>query len=186
MSDPQHSHRLAQCQCSEVAFDLEGQPIMTVACYCSSCQEAAEQIQELTGAPPILDQDGGTHFVMYRKDRIDCRLGRDRLREHRLTPASKTRRVVAACCNTAIFLEVSNGHWLSVYKDRLDPTDRPPLEMRTMTEAKRPDVTFTDDIPSPPKHTARFMWKLLTAWIAMGFKTPRIDYVGGKIDGARN
>ena len=82
-----------------------------------------------------------------------------------------------------MFLEFIDGHWLSVYKDRLKPEDRPPLEIRTMTEAKRPGVKFTDEIPSPNKHTVAFMWKLFAAWVAMGFKKPKLDFVEGTVGG---
>ena len=104
------------------------------------------------------------------------------MREYRLTPASKTRRVVATCCNAPIFLEFSGGHWLSIYKDRFAKADQPALDMRTMTRDRRPGVEFTDGLPSYKTHSGRFMWKLLTAWAAMGFRAPKIDYVSGTVD----
>jgi len=50
-----------------------------------------------------------------------------------------------------------------------------------MTMDSRPEVNFNDGIPSPKKHTTRFMWNLMKAWAAMGFKTPKVDYVNGKV-----
>jgi hypothetical protein len=42
--------------------------------------------------------------------------GFPRVEEHRLKPDSPTRRVVATCCNSAMFLDVTKGHWLSMYR----------------------------------------------------------------------
>jgi hypothetical protein len=163
-------------------MQTEGAPIMTVACYCKSCQQAARRLESLPGAPAVSEHDHGTHFVMHRKDRLQCLQGRDQLREHRLTPRSSTRRVLATCCNSAMFLEFEGGHWLSVYKNRFDPDEQPPIDMRTMT-ADRPSVApFADDVPSPKTHSLAFMWRLFAAWLAMGFKSPKIDYVRGTID----
>ncbi|MGE0499706.1 MAG: hypothetical protein AB7I79_10650 [Rhizobiaceae bacterium] len=119
---------------------------------------------------------------MFRKDRLRCLRGANQLREHRLTPKSPTRRVVAICCNSPMFLEFESGHWLSVYADRLKPAERPVLEIRTMTKYRPAGVTFTDDLPSPATHSVSFMWRLLRAWMAMGFKAPKLDYVKGAID----
>lgn len=170
-----------RCECGSVSIEAEAAPIMTVACYCHSCQTAAAQMESLPDAPALLDKDGGTHFVMYRKDRMKCSAGPGYLREHRLKPDSETRRVIAVCCNSPMFLEFEKGHWLSLYKDRFKPAERPALDMRTMTKDRRPDVTFGDTIPSPNSHTIRFMWNLMAAWVLMGFKVTKINYVSGHI-----
>lgn len=107
------------------------------------------------------------------------------LREHRLTPKATTRRVIATCCNAAMFLEFKGGHWLSIDNQRLAPDDQPPLEMRTMTRDRRSGVEFTDKLPGYNSHSGRFMWRLLTAWVAMGFRAPDIDYVKGEANGIR-
>lgn len=131
---------------------------------------------------PVLDADGGTAFVLQRKDRVACVKGAEHLKEFRLMPASPTRRVIATCCNSPMFLEFTSGHWLSIYSDRLAPEDRPAVEMRTMTADRRAGVEFNDALPSYRKHSGRFMWRLLTAWAAMGFRAPKLDYVKGAID----
>lgn len=177
--------RTASCICGHVALEAAGEPIVTAACYCASCQAAGSQFEALPGAPPVFEEDGGTVFMLQRKDRVRCLRGQEVLREHRLTPTSKTRRVVAACCNTPMFLEFPNGHWLSLYGRRLPEADRPPLEMRTMTRDRRKGVEFTDGLPSYGTHSGRFMWRLLTAWAAMGFRSPKVDYVKGGNDGAQ-
>ena len=50
---------------------------------------------------PVLNPDGGTDYVLYRKDRVQCVTGQEHLEEHRLKPDSPTRRVIATCCNSA-------------------------------------------------------------------------------------
>jgi hypothetical protein len=114
----------------------QGPPILTASCYCTSCQEAGRQFEELASAPAVLDPDSGSGFILYRKDRVQCVMGQEHLEEHRLKPDSSTRRVVATCCNSAMFLDVTKGHWLSMYRNRF-PTGAPPLEMRLMTKERR-------------------------------------------------
>lgn len=174
--------RSAACQCGQVAFEASGDPIVGAICYCSSCQKAGKMFEELPGGTPVLDSDGGTDFALYRKDRMRCVHGGELLREHRLSQQAPTRRVVAKCCNSPMFLEFKGGHWLSVYSRRFRPEDRPPVEMRTMTADRRAGVEFSDNLPSYAKHSGRFMWRLLWAWAAMGFRSPGIDYVKGELD----
>jgi hypothetical protein len=163
----------ASCRCGAVALEVIGPPIVTAGCYCQSCQAAGEQIERLAGAPPMLDADGGTAFVLQRKDRVRCVRGGERLEAHRLKPDSPTRRMVATCCNSAMFLEFSKGHWLSLYRGRL-PEGAPPLEMRVMTADRREGVELPGDIPSYATHSGKFMWRLLSAWAAMGFRVPKV------------
>lgn len=173
--------RTAACRCGHVRIETEGRPILAVICYCESCQRAGSAFGALPGASPILQHDGGTGFVVQRKDRVRFPSGADALREHRLSPASGTRRVLASCCNTPMFLEFAAGHWLSLYGDRLPADARPRPEMRVMTRDRRAGVEFDDDLPSYAKHNVKFMWRLLGAWVAMGFKSPSVP-VGGAID----
>ena len=81
---------------------MEGAPIVHTACYCASCQEAGRRIEQLPDAPPVLDADGGTDCVLYRKDRVRCVQGGERLEVHRLKPESPTRRMVAVGCNSTV------------------------------------------------------------------------------------
>jgi hypothetical protein len=171
----QHKHRCATCRCGKVEFDAAGPPIVTVACYCTSCQEAGRRFEELRAAPPVLDPDGGTGFLLYRKDRVRIARGQEHLEEHRLKPDSPSRRVVATCCNSAMFLEFAHGHWLSMYRNRFT-SDVPPLEMRTMTSDRRTGVELAGDVPNLRTHSGKFMFKLLAAWIAMGFRSPKITW----------
>jgi hypothetical protein len=167
----------ASCSCGAVLLEAVGAPIMSVGCYCASCQEAGRRIALLSDAPPVLNANGGTDFVLYRKDRISCVRGGELLEEHRLKPDSATRRMVAGCCNTAMFLEFSKGHWLSLYRDRL--ASPPPLEMRVMTADRPEGVELPQDISNHPAHSGKFMWKLLSAWAAMGFRAPKVKGAPG-------
>jgi hypothetical protein len=114
-------------------------------------------------------------MVLYRKDRIGLICGSDCLRQHRLTPDSATRRMVATCCGTPMVLDFTKGHWLSFYRGRL-PEDIPALDMRVMTEDKPAAVTLPDDVPVHAARSPWLMWKLLTAWGAMGLRRPRMPW----------
>ena len=173
MNQQQPRRLTATCQCGKVKFEAVGAPILTGACYCASCQEAGRQFGELPSAPPALDPDGGTSFVLYRKDRVQCLKGQEYLEERRLKPDSPTRRVVAVCCNSAMFLDFTKGHWLSMFRNRF-PAGAPPLEMRVMTKERRAGVELADDLPNYSGHSGKFMVKLIAAWIAMGLRRPEI------------
>lgn len=184
MARDRNSTCVVQCRCGQVGLEATGAPILTAACYCDSCRRAAAEFGARPGDPPILRADGGTDYVLYRKDRVRPASGTDRLREFRLGAGAKTRRIVAACCGSPMFLEFEHGHWLSLYRDRLAPEDRPPVQMRTMTKDLGPAAADLDpSIPSAATQSPAFMWKLLVAWAAMGFRDPKIDYVEGALDG---
>jgi hypothetical protein len=162
------------CTCGQTALTLSGPPIMVVDCCCTSCRTAAAQ---LPGGAKILGPHGETRFVLQRKDRVTLPPP-EAMAEHRLTPGSKTRRVVATCCNTPLFLEFQGGHWLSLYGSLWPEAQRPAAEMRTMAADLPDPFTLPDDIPNSRRQSPRFMWNLLTAWAAMGFRAPRIAVAG--------
>ena len=175
VNQKQHRHLSAICRCGKVKFEVIDPPILTGACYCASCQEAGRRFEELASAPPVLDPDSGTAYVLYRKDRVQCVTGQEHFQEHRLKPDSSTRRVVATCCNSAMFLDVTKGHWLSMYRNRF-PEGAPPLEIRLMTKERRAGVELADDLPNYSGFSGKFMLKLIAAWIAMGFRRPEIAW----------
>lgn len=169
------------CNCGDVALQLIGKHILSTECYCDSCRQAGTYLQSLPSAPVLLEENGATRFVLYRKDRVRCLKGADDLSEYRITPDSKTRRVVATCCNTPMFLEFMQGHWLSLYGRRWLSVALPELEMRTMTSDLPDEVGFSDDVPSHKRQSLKFFMKLIGAWITMRFRTPEIKFVHGKI-----
>jgi hypothetical protein len=171
-----NEHTSAPCRCGRVELRIVGAPILRGICYCASCQEAGRRYQAAPGVDSVLAEDGGTDYVLYRKDRVRCVRGGDLLEERRLKPDSPTRRMFARCCNTAMFLDFTKGHWLTVYRDRL-PDNIPPATMRMMT-AERPDgVILPGDMANYSRHSGKFMLKLLGAWMAMGFRRPAVDGV---------
>ncbi len=85
------------------------------------------------------------------KDRVRCTAGQDHLEEHRIKPESPTRRVLATCCNSAMFLDFTKGHWLSIFRNRF-AQGAPPLEMRVMTKAWRSGARLSDDVPNYKGH----------------------------------
>ena len=173
MNQKQHKHLSAICQCGKVKFEAVGPPILTGSCYSTSCQEAGRQFEQLASAPPVLASDSGIGLILYRKDRVQRMMGQQYLEEHRLKPDSPTRRVIAKCCNSAMFLDFTKGHWLSMFRNRF-PTDAPPLEMRVMTKERRVGVELANDLPNYNGRSGKFMLKLIAAWIAMGFRKPEI------------
>ena len=166
----------APCRCGKVELQIAGPPIFRGICYCTSCQEAGRRHQATPGADAVLTADGGTDYVLYRKDRVRCVHGGELLEERRLKPHSPTRRMFARCCNTAMFLDFTKGHWLTVYRGRL-PGDVPPVSLRMMTSERPSGAALPDDAANYPGHSAKFMLKLLAAWIAMGFRRPTVDGV---------
>ncbi|HEV7312142.1 hypothetical protein [Sphingopyxis sp.] len=171
--------RTASCQCGTVALELTGKPIMAATCYCHSCQTAGHGFEAVPGAPAVVGADGGTPYLLVRKDRLLWLSGADRLEEHRLKPDSPTRRFVARCCNTPIALEFTKGHWLSIYSGRIPEDQRPAAEMRTIVGDRPEGVELPDDIPNYRTPSGKFMWRLLTAWAAMGFRAPAIEATKG-------
>lgn len=162
------------CACGRACMEVRGAPIASVECCCNSCREVSQRVQRLDAAPHILTDYGATPFVMYRKDRVRFVSGVDQFREIRISPNAKTRRVVATCCNTPMYLEFAHGHWLSIYAGLWPSGARPPLEMRTMAVDLPAGMTLPDDVPNAKKQSFRFFTKLLGAWIAMGFRVPKV------------
>jgi hypothetical protein len=156
----------AQCGCGRVAFAARGAPILGVSCYCNSCQTAGRQIERLPSAPDVLDADSGTSYLLYRRDRVACARGGELLQEFRLKPDSPTKRMVATCCNSAMLLDFTKGHWLTMYRRRF-PSDAPPVDMRMMTRDRPPNVALSSDVPSYKAYSGKFLWKLLSAKMAM-------------------
>ena len=173
MDQKQPKRLSAACRCGKVKLEAVGRPILAASCYCASCQEAGSRFEQLAFASAVLNPDGGTDYVLYRKDRVQCAMGQEHLEEHRLRPDSPTRKVIATCCNSAMFLEFTKGHWLTIYRNRF-PADAPRPEMRVMTQDRRDGVELADDLPNYDRHSAKFMLRLIAAWMAMGLRRPEI------------
>lgn len=170
------------CKCGQVSLALRGEPILTADCTCSSCRTAGALLEKLPGAEPVLDQYGATRLVLYRKDRFACLHGDEHLREFRLRTDSTTRRVVAICCNSAMFLDFTKGHWIDIYGQRWLPGAMPQPELRTMTMDLPEGTMLPDNIPNARRQSLTFFVKLFWAWIAMKLRTPKITCVTGVLD----
>ena len=120
----------------------------------------------------------GRCATSYRKDRVRFVSGQEQMRAFRLKPDSPTRRVVAACCNTPLFTEFQGGHWLSLYGALWPAGTLPPPDVRTMTRDLPDPSVLPADVPNLKTHSGVFMWKLLWAWVAMGFRVPKIEVAG--------
>ncbi|MFP2956349.1 GFA family protein [Myxococcus sp. 1LA] len=170
-----------RCACGQVQLQVAGAPIVSAECCCTSCRTAGGTLQSLPSAPRFLEPHGSTRFELYRKDRVHFLEGTHYLKELRLTPEAKTRRVVATCCNTPVFLEFESGHWLSLYGCLWPKGTLPRLEMRTMASDLPPGVVLPDDVPNSKTQTLPFFAKLLGAWIMMGFRSPKLAFVQGAL-----
>jgi hypothetical protein len=156
---------IARCACGSVEIEMTGAPILTAACYCDDCQAGAREIEALPNARPFRDPHGGTPMSLYRKDRVRVIRGASFLHARKLRPKTLTNRVVATCCNSAMFVSFDRGpHWTSVFSTAFDG-DAPPLEMRVNTGFAPGPVP--DDVPSYSGAPFGFVWKLVRARIEM-------------------
>jgi hypothetical protein len=157
----------ARCVCGQVEIGMLGAPITSAVCYCDDCQEGARQLSALPGAPPITDADGGTPYLVYRKDRVECLRGSELLHGYKIRPASATVRLVARCCNSAMLLRFEDGkHWVDIYRARAqDPV--PPLRMRVCTRFRHQAGEIPGDLPAYSGYPLRLLVRLVTARVAM-------------------
>lgn len=158
----------ATCACGSVAVTARGAPIVCAVCYCDDCQEAGRRIESLPNAPAVLGPDKGTEYVLIRKDRVAVERGESLLRAEKLVATSPTNRMVATCCNSAMFLRFDRGpHWVSVYRSRVK--DPPPIEMRLNTKFAPDATAIPDDVPRPAGFPFAFVGRLIAARVAMLF-----------------
>ena len=161
--------RTVTCACGRVELEARGAPILCAACYCDDCQEAGRRIEALPGAAPAKGADGGTEYVVYRKDRVRYTRGAELLQRQKLREGSPTNRWVAGCCNSAMSLDFDDAkHWVDVYRVRLTG-DKPPLEMRVSTRFKPAGAALPADVPQYPGYPFKFIAKLIGARFAMLF-----------------
>jgi hypothetical protein len=167
-------HTDLQCACGKVQLQVEGEPILCAECHCESCRSAGGKLQALQLAQPLLEANSGTQYVLYRKDRVRFTAGTEQLKQHRLKPSSKTRRVLATCCNSAVFLDFEGGHWLSMYGRLWPEATRPRIALRTMLIDRADASSLPNDVPNAKRQSLSFFLKLLKAWASMRFKVPKI------------
>ena len=165
--------RTISCQCGGVRFEAVGAPMMSVICHCTSCRTAGRAFDAVSPVAPIVDVGGGTAVVLWRKDRLKCVSGSDKLEPHRHSPMAPSRRMVASRCRTPIFGDFTKGFWVSVYRDRAP--DAPKPNMRVMLSDLEPGAKVPDDgLPRFRNRPGSFLLKLLTTWASMGFRSANI------------
>ena len=158
---------IARCTCGSVEFQATGIPITSVTCYCDDCQEGARQIEALPNAARILDSDGGSGYLVYRKDRVHCVKGNQLLRPYKIRERSATNRVVATCCNAAMILNFDDSkHWVDVYRNRVQG-NVPSIQMRICTKYRRTSTRDTTSVAEYPRYPMRFVAKLIGAKFRM-------------------
>jgi hypothetical protein len=161
--------RTSSCACGRVRFEAAGAPILSAVCYCADCQEGGRRIETLPDAAPVRDVDGGTPYLTYRDDRFSCVSGAELLAGYKLRDGAPTRRVVASCCNSGMFLKFGPGHWTSAYRARF-VGELPPIEMRTQVRARSSDAPLPNDAPSHAGFPPRLFFRLIRARIEMLMK----------------
>lgn len=167
-----------QCSCGQTRLEITGKSIASVECCCTSCRDAGSRMQKLEGAPPVMTDYDATPFVMYRKDRVAFRSGKDHLKSFLVSPEASTERVIATCCNTPVYLLFKGGHWLSLYGTLWPKGMMPPAEMRTMTSDLPESAVLPNNIPNAKRQSLGFFAKLFGAWAAMGFRNPKTPETG--------
>ena len=163
------------CACGQFHVEVTGAPFITAECHCNSCRSAAQRLATLPPAFPLTGASGGVPYILYRKDRVRFPDGRASLAEFRLSDSAPTRRVLTTCCNTPVFTEFQGGHWLSLFAGLWPEAQRPAMQIRTQTSDVREGTTLDDTLPAGGMVTAGFYARLLGAWIAMGFKVPKVE-----------
>ncbi|WP_230989493.1 hypothetical protein [Devosia faecipullorum] len=81
-----------------------------------------------------------------------------------------------------MFLDFTEGHWIDLYSVLWPENTLPPLQMRTMAGDLDDPSKLPNDVPNLKSHSPTFFVRLIAAWIAMGFRRPKIDYVNGVLD----
>lgn len=142
----------ASCACGavEVAFDCE--PFIVISCGCDDCQAAAHALEALPGAPEITEPVGATPLAAFPRASMRVVQGANMIEPYRLNDSTPTKRMVATCCNSALYIDFDRGpFWVSVYRDRL--TTPPPMP-RWRVQTKYLATELPNDIPNHRKWPA--------------------------------
>ncbi len=159
--------RTVACKCGKVKFEAVGDPILTAVCYCDDCQAGGKQLEHEANAAPVLDEDGGSSYLTYRDDRFTCVEGESLLLGYKLKAKAPTKRFVATCCNTGMYLKFAPGHWVSVFRENFTDSDLPAIEMRTQTRYRQAVSPLPDDAPHYKRYPMKLFSRLIGARIAM-------------------
>jgi hypothetical protein len=110
--------------------------------------------------------------MLFRRGRIACTRGADRLQASGLTDASKTRRMIAGCCTTPMYLAFDDRRpWVSAFRASFG-VDAPPVEMRICTRFRRPEDTAEDGLLSYPGYPLAMVIRILATLPLTLFSRP--------------
>ena len=168
-ANPNH---VARCRCGAVEIGAWSNPLVVAACYCDDCQAASERLAAAGNSAPLAGVDGGTEFMVFRRDRIACTRGVENLQLMRLTAATKTRRMVSGCCATPMYVGFDDKRpWVSAFRASFGP-DAPPVEMRICTRFRRPEHKAEDGLSEHPGYPAAMILRILAVWPRTLFSRP--------------
>jgi hypothetical protein len=168
-TNPNH---VAQCRCGAVEIGAWSNPLVVAACYCDDCQAASGRLAASANGAPVASAEGGTEFMVFRRDRIACTRGAENLKVMRLRDATKTRRMVAGCCGTPMYVGFDdNRPWVSAFRAGFGP-DAPPVQMRICTRFRRPEHKTEDGLPEHRGYPAAMILRILAAWPLTLFSRP--------------
>ena len=156
---------IVSCRCGKVQLEVTGKPFMVAACYCDDCQAGWRRIEALENAAPVLDDRGGTEKIYFRDDRVRIVQGDEFLQQFKLKPESPMRRVVANCCNTAMYDSREDYRFTSVIRARFGP-DAPPVEACYFTRYSPEQPFVSHDVPSYPGAPLSVKLKMFRAHLA--------------------
>lgn len=163
---------MAHCRCGGVEVCAWSEPIAVNACYCDDCQAAARRLAATANSTPMACADGGTEFMLFRRDRIACTRGADQLQTMRLTDISKTRRMITRCCATPMYLAFDDKRpWVSAFRASFG-TNAPPVEMRICTRFRQSEAKAEDGLPTHPGYPPTMIVRILAVWPRMLFSRP--------------
>ena len=158
--------RIATCSCGKVRFKATGRPIVSAVCYCADCQAGGHQMQAAGAREDFRDAWGGSGYLTYRDDRLECLEGVAQLHGFKLHDDAPTTRYLATCCNSAIYLKYGPGWWTSMYRTRFGD-DAPPLEMRNQIQHAQDIATLPHDVPRHRSFPLALFWRLLRGRLGM-------------------
>ena len=168
-TNPNH---VAQCRCGAVEIGAWSNPLVVAACYCDDCQAASGRLAASANGAPVASADGGTEFMVFRRDRIACTRGAENLQSMKLTAATKTWRMIARCCETPMYIAFDDKRpRVSALRAGFG-AGAPAVEMRICTRFRRPENKPEDGLPEHPGYPAAMILRILAAWPGMLFGRP--------------
>lgn len=156
----------ASCACGAVQITLTAPPIAALSCCCDDCQAAAAELEALPGAPAFREPCGGTPAVLFAKTALKITKGHDKLTAHRLRSGSRTKRMVAACCNSFLYVTFDRGpFWVDVVSTRIDG-EAPNTRWRIQTRYL--DAPPPNDLANHGKYPQGLVWRIALAGVLAG------------------